>query len=610
MAVPAAPRRDSVLAMDAALSGLPIRPRRTGPPRRTGEARQLGQTSQTGRNTPANTCGQAPTGDAAVALAWRPGRYPVVFDEPGLSGCARQIREPVHLLAVPGRGLGVGLGGAVVAAPAPGGPSATVDADGAGAPVVGLLPPLYPEWLGDRSFGAAHGVRFPYIAGEMATGIASTELVTAMARARMLAFFGSGGLPPARIEQAAAVLSRDLAGMPNWGINLLHSPGDARLENGTAELLLRHGVPCVSASAFMTLTPAVVRCAASGLRRAPDGRIIRRTRVFAKISRPEVAELFMSPPPAPILRALVEHGQLTADEAELAAGLPVAEDITVEADSAGHTDGRPLAVLLPAVQAARDAVVERYGLTGRSRIRIGAAGGLGTPQGVAGAFALGAAYVLTGSVNQVSVESGQSWAAKEMLAGADLADVAMAPAADMFELGAKVQVLRRGTMFASRAGLLYEAYRRHDSVEQIPEAARTRLERDVFGMPLAEVWRRATEYWQARDPAQVRRADENPKHRMALLFRWYLGNSGRWALAGDSARRTDYQIWCGPAMGAFNRWVAGSFLADPAHRGVVQIALNLLEGAAVAARVQQLRSHGLPIAASRFPPRRLAPVPD
>src|SRR4051812_41737511 len=29
-------------------------------------------------------------------------------------------------------------------------------------PVVACLPPVCPEWLGDRSFNEAHGVRFPY----------------------------------------------------------------------------------------------------------------------------------------------------------------------------------------------------------------------------------------------------------------------------------------------------------------------------------------------------------------------------------------------------------------------------------------------------------------
>ena len=52
----------------------------------------------------------------------------------------------------------------------------------------------------------------------------------------------------------------------------------------------------------------------------------------------------------------------------------------------------------------------------------------------------------------------------------------------------------------------------------------------------------------------------------------------------------DYQIWCGPAMGAFNDWVRGSFLEPYQNRDAVQIALNLLEGAAVITRAEQLRS--------------------
>src|SRR5262249_28238828 len=52
--------------------------------------------------------------------------------------------------------------------------------------VMATLPPVYPEWLGDRSFTTAHGVRFPYVAGEMANGIATTRMVVAMARAQML----------------------------------------------------------------------------------------------------------------------------------------------------------------------------------------------------------------------------------------------------------------------------------------------------------------------------------------------------------------------------------------------------------------------------------------
>ncbi len=218
-----------------------------------------------------------------------------------------------------------------------------------GGQVVGTLPPLYPEWLGDQSFCRVHGVRFPYVAGEMANGIATTRMVIAMARAGMMGFFGAGGLGFERVEQAVDELATSLHDLTNWGVNLIHSPSEPVLEERVADLLLRRGVPIVSASAFMDLTPAVVRLAAVGLRTGPDGRVVRRTRMFAKVSRPEIAEKFMSPAPTAMLDALVSRGLLTAAEATLAARVPVAEDVTVEADSGGHTDNRPLVSLLPAI---------------------------------------------------------------------------------------------------------------------------------------------------------------------------------------------------------------------------------------------------------------------
>jgi PfaD family protein len=419
-----------------------------------------------------------------------------------------------------------------------------------------------------------------------------------MAEAEMLGFFGAAGLSFERVEQAVTELEQKLGDRAAWGVNLIHSPNESALEERVADLLLRRGVARISASAFMALTPAVVRCAASGLRLDAAGKIVRKHHVFAKISRAEVALRFMSPPPADMLRALVERGQLTHAEAELAARLPVAEDITVEADSGGHTDNQSLVALFPTIMALRDELVLRHGYS--RPIRVGASGGLGTPGSIAAAFALGAAYVLTGSVNQAAIESGLSDAGKAMLAQADVADVIMAPAADMFELGVQVQVLKRGTMFGVRGAKLYEAYREHASLEAIPADLRLRLERDVMHATFDEIWADTLAFWQRRDPAEAARAESDPKHRMALVFRWYLGKASRWAIDGEATRRTDFQIWCGPAMGSFNRWVAGSFLAEPAQRTVVQIARNLLEGAAVVTRAGQLRSYGVPVPPTSF----------
>jgi PfaD family protein len=211
---------------------------------------------------------------------------------------------------------------------------------------------------------------------------------------------------------------------------------------------------------------------------------------------------------------------------------------------------------------------------------------------------MGAAYVLTGSINQACVESGSSDTVREMLAAAQQADVAMAPAGDMFEMGVKVQVLKRGTLFPMRAAKLYELYRAHASLDELSPEVRAALERDHFKAPIAAIWDETRRFFAQRDPAQLERAERDPKHQMALVFRWYLGLSSRWANAGVPDRKADYQIWCGPAMGAFNEWAAGSFLATPAERRVAVVALNLLVGACALTRLHMLRAQGHALPAS------------
>ncbi|MEM6928834.1 MAG: PfaD family polyunsaturated fatty acid/polyketide biosynthesis protein, partial [Myxococcota bacterium] len=388
---------------------------------------------------------------------WKPGGHRPAFTPTELTDAVRHFRQPVHVVRRDAQGpFGVALGGELLR-----------DDEVNGAPtypLVASLPALYPEWLGDRSFTEMHGLRFPYVAGAMANGIATSDLVIAMARAGMLGFFGAAGLTVPRISEGLDRIEAALAGtgLP-FGSNLIHAPNEPRVEMGTVELYLKRGVKRVSASAYMGINPMVVRYAYSGIRRNPDGSIHRDNYVFAKISRPEVARRFLSPAPADLLQGLVEAGHLTADEAALARELPVAEDIIVEADSGGHTDNQTLTALFPTILRVRDDLAEQHGYA--RPIRIGAAGGIGTPSAVAAAFQLGAAFVLTGSVNQAAVESGLSPQGKRLLCSAGLADVVMAPAADMFELGVEVQVLQRGTMFGARAKRLYEVYRAHDGIE-------------------------------------------------------------------------------------------------------------------------------------------------
>jgi PfaD family protein len=203
---------------------------------------------------------------------------------------------------------------------------------------------------------------------------------------------------------------------------------------------------------------------------------------------------------------------------------------------------------------------------------------------------MGAAYVVTGSINHASVEAATSNFTKEQLAQAVMTDVVMAPSADMFEMGVKVQVLKRGTMYAMRAQKLYDAYVAYNGIEEIPLELRQEFERTIFKRDLDAVWADTVSFFQQRDPDQIGKANQDPKKKMALIFRWYLGLASRWSCGGEKGRETDYQIWCGPSMGTFNDWVRGTFLEPLENRHVVDMAQQLLRGCVYLYRLQQLRT--------------------
>ena len=444
--------------------------------------------------------------------------------------------------------------------------------------------------LGDSGFCADLGIRYPYLGGSMAKGISSIAMVEELGKAGMLGFFGAAGLPLAEVEAAVNRLSG--SEFP-CGFNLIHSPQEPDLEQALSNLYTSKGVRLVEASAFLALTLPLVRYRVHGIHRAADGTIVVPNRIIAKVSREELAEKFFSPPPDKFLRQLVADGAITPEQAELAGLIPLAQEVTAEADSGGHTDNRPALALFPTIRSVASRMQARHGYA--VKLRAGLAGGIATPAAAAAAFAMGAAYIMTGSVNQACIESGTSDEVRQMLAETRQADVCMAPAADMFEMGVTVQVLKRGTMFPMRASKLYELYRSCGSLEEIPAAERDKLEKTFFQVPLEQVWQDTRGYFLKRDPRQVERAERDPKHRMALVFRWYLGQAAHWAKDGQTDRRIDYQVWCGPAMGAFNEWAAGSFLEAPERRTVTTVARNIIFGAARLTRANILRYQGLSI---------------
>jgi len=452
------------------------------------------------------------------------------------------------------------------------------------------VPPVSLEQFGDRSFLTNYGVKYAYYTGAMAGGIASEEMVIALGKAQILSSFGAGGLSPDRLETAINRIQQALPYGP-YAFNLIHSPNDAAIERQAVELYLKYHVRVVEASAFLDLTPNIVYYRAAGLSLNPSHKIEIANKVIAKISRREVATKFLQPAPMKILQELVQQGLITELQAKLAQQVPMADDITVEADSGGHTDNRPLVCLLPSITALRNEIQAQYHYA--TPVRVGVAGGIGTPESALAGLIMGAAYIVTGSINQSCVESGASPHTKKLLAQAEMSDMAMAPAADMFEMGVKVQVLKRGTMFPMRSQKLYELYRAYDSIEDIPPEERGKLEKQVFRKSLAEIWEGTAAYLSQKNPEKLGKAINNPKLKMAAIFRWYLGLSSRWSSSGEMGREVDYQIWCGPAMGSFNDWVRGSYLSEPSNRHVVDVANQIMQGTAFLYRMQNLKMQGL-----------------
>ena len=428
---------------------------------------------------------------------------------------------PVYIVDVDGH-LGVAQDGTATI-------GSSVSVSGDSYPLIGWAPALGLESLGDPGFKADHGLKYAYVCGAMANGITSTAMVEAAGRAGMIGFFGAGGLSLEQIEAAIDTLQGFSGPLP-FGFNLIHSPNDPDLEQKTVELYIAKNVTLISASAFLDLTPALVQYRIHGIHRDPNGGIVSPNRVVAKVSRVEVARQFFAPPPDKLLDRLQQQGAITAEEARLARRIPMASDLTAEADSGGHTDNRQALTLLPLMIDLRDAMAEVHDYP--EPVVVGLGGGIATPASAAAAFAMGAGYVLTGTVNQACRESGSSDLVRRMLAEAHQADVTMAPAADMFEMGVRVQVLKRGTMFALRAQKLYDFYRRYESWEQIPVEDRTLLERDFFKCDFATEWQQTCQFFSVRDPKQIERAEQDPRHRLALVFRAYLGKRDQYINQG------------------------------------------------------------------------------
>ena len=268
-------------------------------------------------------------------LYWQGSPRDMAFSIEDIQEKLQQTHLPCYVMKDFKGRIGVSNGGALVS-------------EGRGLEVLATVQALPAEKLGDPTFLSDYNLDRAYKTGAMANGIASADLVVAIGKQNMLGSFGAAGLIPARIQEAIKQIQAELP-TQSYACNLIHSPVEAALESGAVQLFLNHKIRVVEASAYLGLTEHIVRYRAAGLSQDAEGNIIISNRVIAKISRTEVATHFMKPAPQKMLDDLVAKKQITNQQAQLATQVPIADDITVEADSGGHTDNRTLVALLPTI---------------------------------------------------------------------------------------------------------------------------------------------------------------------------------------------------------------------------------------------------------------------
>ncbi|MEH7055935.1 ACP S-malonyltransferase [Bacillus velezensis] len=424
--------------------------------------------------------------------------------------------------------------------------------------------------LGDQSFKEDYGLTYAYLAGAMHRGISSAEMLIRLGKKGMLGFFGTAGLPIREIEQALISIKKTLKNGQPYGMNLRFEPDHQDREKELIDLYIKHDVRVIEASSYLSVSAPLIYYKAHQLKIDKSGRVIPHNRIIAKVSRPEVAAAFLSPPPQSIVKRMCQHGMLTEEQAEWLSRIPAADDIIIEADCGSNTEQGSLTAMLPFFVNLRDEMMETHKYA--RKIRIGAAGGIGTPESAASAFLMGADFIMTGSINQCTVEAETSGFVKEMLSETGICDTAYAPSETLFEFGTKVQVLKKGTLFPVRANKLFQIYQQYESLSEIDEKTKIQLENDYFNKTVDEIYESLIE----KQPNLAQKAERNQKYKMLLLFKWYLQRGCLLALEGQEEQKVNFQVHCGPSLGAFNHWVKGTDLESWRNRHVDDIGEKLM----------------------------------
>ena len=393
------------------------------------------------------------------------------------------------------------------------------------------------------------------------------------AKAGLLSFFGAEGLPLHTIEGALRQIRQQLSNDHFFGVGMLRSQGDEDSEMRLAHLCVQYKVPALEISSFSMVSRAIVYYRVKGLKKRWDGSIECQHKIIAKVSHIHQVASYLKPPPRWIVDELLSEQLINPEQAEMSQSIGLCDDLCVIGDCGEKTTGGSVFLLYPHVYQIKKQLETSYPHV--RNVHLGVGGGLGTPQAIAHVFSMGADFILTGSINQATVEAGSSAAVKELLITMGLMDTQTCSSENVFDTQGRIQVLNMHNAFPAKADFLQALWMSYESVSDMPSSLQVHLKEQYFD----DLGDNNNEH--SKSTVSNLKGDLDPKLSMAKLFESYFERAQNHViLANDSLdNATDYLIHTGPALGAFNEWVKGTPLESWKNRHVDVVAIHLLESA-------------------------------
>lgn len=422
----------------------------------------------------------------------------------------------------------------------------------------------------NTKFNIEYGLKYPYLAGGMERGISSKEMVVKCGKDNILSFLGTKRMDIEKVKQSIIYIKERLSKGEPFGVNITYDSFDTELAPKVIDLCLEYNVKNVEVSGYYDIPNYIIRYKLKNIKQEKN-KVICDNKVFLKVDRLSDIDRWIGTISEKVLNSLLEDNFITNEEKMLSKCISIIDALTIKCEVGGNQNRNDILNTLPMAIKIRDSQVKEHSYD--NNIYVGASGNIGTPEAVAIAFILGADYVVTGSINQCSVEADCSDSIKDLLQQARIEDTIYVPDAEKFEIGGKVQVLKRGVMFPSRANKLYELYKYYDSYYQIDEKSRKHIEKNYFMKTFNEYYE---ECKKSLSSEKIDIIEKDEKKKMALVFKTYLMEAALYGQKGIEEQRMNFEIYCSPALGAFNEYCKGGELDNWRKRSVTKIAEALM----------------------------------